>query len=409
MDKNMLFYIRKKVMSYPYLNFFSTYQYFYLMDECLYSMASVIIAESNLFTGELAALVSSVSRKHKNSKVIHYFDNPSQKGNMRSGDLQFISEATNFMYHTINGTPREVKSLRINRSILKTMLLRCLHSLERYVQYSNRYSYLTQNLSVSNIEEITFLSDKMDKFIKRVGTEEKVLFGMYNQLIYYLQLYEQYYDNIYKSYLRVAYHEAKEIVKTRIDAFPDAFQNGSLGLMRAVGYFDVSKGKAFKTYAAWWVRKYILEKSEGEVSFIRIPNNTWRKYSKFEKFREGSSKVSRADVTRISKHMKVSEREVERVYVEIRNKQVDSLDSPISGNDSGNKPISLFEILEDKSVEKPDDILKSDDSTLETLGCSDSKIIKFMLGIISDKQISDIPWNQLRDEAVRQTLLKKEF
>ncbi len=57
--------------------------------------------------------------------------------------------------------------------------------------------------------------------------------------------------------LRLVVFIAKQYRNSSVP-FLDLIQGGNLGLVKAVGKFDYSKGMRFSTYACWWIRKGVI-------------------------------------------------------------------------------------------------------------------------------------------------------
>jgi RNA polymerase primary sigma factor len=77
-------------------------------------------------------------------------------------------------------------------------------------------------------------------------------------------------QEIVKANLRLVMSIAKRY-RGRGMSFDDLVQEGNMGLLKAVGRFDHTKGTRFSTYATWWVRQSIIRGIYDKSDTIRLP------------------------------------------------------------------------------------------------------------------------------------------
>ena len=51
----------------------------------------------------------------------------------------------------------------------------------------------------------------------------------------------------------------------------DLISEGNLGLIKAVGMFDPSKGAKLSTYASWWIKQYMQHAVLNQTRIVRVP------------------------------------------------------------------------------------------------------------------------------------------
>ena len=88
-------------------------------------------------------------------------------------------------------------------------------------------------------------------------------------------------DQLVRSNLRLVVNIAKKY-GNRGMSLGDLIEEGNLGLIRAVDYFDPDRGTRFSTYAAWWIKQGIKRALLENVQPVHIPTymvaliNQWR-------------------------------------------------------------------------------------------------------------------------------------
>jgi RNA polymerase sigma factor (sigma-70 family) len=64
---------------------------------------------------------------------------------------------------------------------------------------------------------------------------------------------------------------------------PDLISEGNLGLIKAAGRFDETRGFKFISYAVWWIRQQILQSLAEQARIVRLPLNKIGSINKINK------------------------------------------------------------------------------------------------------------------------------
>ena len=146
------------------------------------------------------------------------------------------------------------------------------------------------------------------------------------------------------------------------DHFDDLVQEGNLGLLHAVRKYDPHRGVKLSSYAAWWIRAYVLRWFIDNARLVKLGTNATERLL-FFKLPRARRKLEQLGVTTdpaaLARVLGVAERDVVSMERRLREHDV-SLDAPLAQGE-GTSARSIVERLESLADARPDAICERDD------------------------------------------------
>lgn len=159
--------------------------------------------------------------------------------------------------------------------------------------------------------------------------------------------------------LRLVVKIANDLNKAQVNLL-DLVQEGTLGLMQAVKKFNPYKGVKLSSYAAWWIRAYILKyllENRGQVKIATTTNQRKLFYNLQKETDRLLAEGDEADVKLIAESLNVSEKDVVEMQKRLGSSDV-SLDAPIFLGD-GSSSTSYGEQVVDEQQESIESLLSN--------------------------------------------------
>jgi RNA polymerase primary sigma factor len=192
-------------------------------------------------------------------------------------------------------------------------------------------------------------------------------------------------EHLVRSNLRLVVNIAKKY-GGRGMALGDLIEEGNLGLIKAVDYFDPDRGTRFSTYAAWWIKQSIKRALLENVQPVHVPTymvtliSQWRHTASEVEGRIGR-KLTVEEMADLM-HVPVRKAKVIHRIVEVLGNSGESLNS-----DDQEESQALESTLEDENTGRPEDALVEDEEKakavrlLDELEFREAEVLRLHYGI----------------------------
>lgn len=140
-------------------------------------------------------------------------------------------------------------------------------------------------------------------------------------------------DKLLTSNMRFVIKIASQYLNKGLE-YEDLISEGYLGLMKALGHFDVSKGYHFISYAVWWIRQSIMKAIVDFGRPIRLPVNKDAELTEIKRachsVNPHGKKSEEEELEEVALKLGMTKHHI-REMLNISQEMI-SLDSPISGD-----------------------------------------------------------------------------
>ena len=359
-DAQILKDLRKMVFGVPLLPQVEVYRLFSELDKYVYPTVYRILATSNVFWESVVQVIIKVAAGNTYGKNIYEKEDLTleEKGQKKTYKELFKDHEITFLlnsYQTMRlfvqtkTTGEPTRPTKIQEAMSKCAFIRGVYEdiLTQFVGSTSKYIDLHWKAMQSKIDS------NHDDYSKQIGVIRLVdenlglnkhAFAVARDAQVVFHSYQNTRSIIIAPYLRSVYSAAKKTARNAHQML-DNFQNGSIGLMRAVSCYSILRPASFASVAKWWIKQMVLLSIKEDANFVKLPVSTWQAYTQLEKARIklGVGEDKLAEVAEVAK---MPLKKAQSIYHTVKIAQVYSLNRTYDHDDK----LTLEDIIADSAV-----------------------------------------------------------
>lgn len=191
-------------------------------------------------------------------------------------------------------------------------------------------------------------------------------------------------EQLVKANLRFVVSVAKQYQGKGL-SLPDLISEGNLGLVKAAGRFDETRGFKFISYAVWWIRQSILQGISDQSRVVRLPLNQASLKNKIEKATQKLEQEHEREPTAEELQEALVDVSLENISASISRgwARSVSLDAPTHGDTTS----TFYDIFRDPNAVSPEQVVTRDElrtainHSLDMLTSREADVIRLYFGL----------------------------
>jgi len=326
-DDVILRHLRKSVFSVPLLPQNKIHEVFLEIDKQLTYGLVLVLLSSDFYLNSIVQTIVRVTAGNTYGKNIYEHDavvSVPGKPTYKKHEIEFLARAYQFLL-AANSNREDPE--KIQKAIQQCGFIRGImeETLESYTKQLVDYRQLHWSALKAKMKNDLVGYSKIAQKIERIDKEmglKTLSFGACDKCNKIFKHYLTQRSNIIAPYLRSVYRSARSTAKNTQQML-DNFQNGAIGLVRAVSCYSTKRPTSFSSVAKWWIKQSLLLAIKEDANFVRLPVSTWQTYTQLERAR--AKLGGDEDTAKIALASNMSEKKVKSVYNTIRVSQVYSI------------------------------------------------------------------------------------
>lgn len=307
----------------------------------MYSCLHALLRETNYLQLEISDVGAEVAAKLDHNKTIFSRGVTYKKGKIvdlpkrqKAQNNKFLCQCMDLQLAMLRENTEKqseiLDKIPLSKILFEKFLYSWLYNAQDYVNFTTNYLRSRQDNNEVDAQKYLKLMFTLET---NLGFDPISTYSLVNYIKLRLHAITAIYTRIHKAYTRVTLGIARKQASSE-EYVLDNYQEGSIGLMRAISSYSYLANARFPGYAKWLIRQAILFNLKQSSSVIKITNNTWQHYTHLEQIRAKCEALQgRITTEQLALESGYTEKHIDNIYNNMVTSQVSSLDSQL--NDEG--------------------------------------------------------------------------